>query len=111
MYAVSGVMQGMLLIVCIAWKIRQRRLNIDDFGHPLYADGTAAPGTVTAVPVGEAEIVEEEDEEEPVPDVEIVRAMLGEDTPLLKNGRRRKSKSSSRQASGSGLGWLNSLRR
>jgi hypothetical protein len=35
MFAVSGVMQGTLLIICITWKYRQRRLSIDDFGRPL----------------------------------------------------------------------------
>lgn len=35
MYAVSAVMQGILLVMCFAWKIRQRRLGIDDFGRPL----------------------------------------------------------------------------
>ena len=35
MYAVAGVMQGTLLVMCIAWKFRQHQLNIDDFGHPL----------------------------------------------------------------------------
>lgn len=35
MFAVSGIMQGTLLIMCIFWKIRQSKLGIDDFGHPL----------------------------------------------------------------------------
>lgn len=34
-FAVAGVMQGTLLIMCICWKFRQLRLGIDDFGHPL----------------------------------------------------------------------------
>ncbi|TFK31445.1 hypothetical protein BDQ12DRAFT_694137 [Crucibulum laeve] len=34
-FAVSGIMQGSLLIMCIVWKFRQRRLKIDDFGRPL----------------------------------------------------------------------------
>ncbi|KII91525.1 hypothetical protein PLICRDRAFT_38295 [Plicaturopsis crispa FD-325 SS-3] len=34
-FAVAGVMQGSLLIMCIVWKVRQHRLHIDDFGHPL----------------------------------------------------------------------------
>lgn len=28
-------MQGTLLVMCIIWKLRQNRLGIDDFGHPL----------------------------------------------------------------------------
>jgi uncharacterized protein with PQ loop repeat len=35
MYAVSGIMQAILLAMCIAWKFRQRRLKIDDFGNSL----------------------------------------------------------------------------
>jgi len=27
-------MQGSLLVMCICWKYRQRRLGVDDFGHP-----------------------------------------------------------------------------
>ncbi|KAF5346034.1 hypothetical protein D9757_014277 [Collybiopsis confluens] len=32
-FAVAGIMQGTLLVMCICWKIRQRRLGIDDFGN------------------------------------------------------------------------------
>lgn len=105
MFAVSGIMQAILLVICIAWKIRQRRLNIDDFGNPLPMPDSDSPvhfrqGS-SSVPVQQAV---ETAIEEPVPDIEIVRAMLGEDTPLLKNGRRR---SSSRKSS---KGWFQSLR-
>ncbi|CAK5278264.1 unnamed protein product [Mycena citricolor] len=34
-YAVAGMMQFTLLGICVAWKLRQRRLHIDDFGEPL----------------------------------------------------------------------------
>ncbi|EJU01548.1 hypothetical protein DACRYDRAFT_22645 [Dacryopinax primogenitus] len=34
-YAAAGIMQGLLLILCIVWKVRQARLGIDDFGNPL----------------------------------------------------------------------------
>lgn len=34
-YAVAGIMQGMLLAMCIIWKLRQSKLRIDDFGNPL----------------------------------------------------------------------------
>ncbi|ESK92749.1 atp synthase f0 [Moniliophthora roreri MCA 2997] len=34
-FAVAGIMQGTLLVMCISWKIRQHRLAIDDFGNPL----------------------------------------------------------------------------
>jgi hypothetical protein len=70
MYAVSGVMQAILLAMCITWKFRQRRLGIDDFGHPL---------------------VEEHEEEvsaevEDALDDDVRVADAGEATPLLVNG-------------------------
>ncbi|KAG7095524.1 hypothetical protein E1B28_006262 [Marasmius oreades] len=34
-FAVAGIMQGTLLLLCICWKFRQHRLLIDDFGNPL----------------------------------------------------------------------------
>jgi len=33
-YATAGTFQGTLLVMCIAWKLRQHRLEIDDFGRP-----------------------------------------------------------------------------
>ena len=35
MFLVAAIMQGILLFLCICWKVRQHRLHIDDFGHPL----------------------------------------------------------------------------
>ncbi|WVN87993.1 uncharacterized protein L203_103191 [Cryptococcus depauperatus CBS 7841] len=35
-YAVTGVMQGALLIICLLWKERQKALGIDDFGNALH---------------------------------------------------------------------------
>jgi hypothetical protein len=35
MFLVAAIMQGVLLLMCICWKVRQRRLRIDDFGRPL----------------------------------------------------------------------------
>ncbi|KAF5351310.1 hypothetical protein D9758_008067 [Tetrapyrgos nigripes] len=34
-FAVAGVCQGVLLAMCIAWKVRQGRLGLDDFGRPV----------------------------------------------------------------------------
>ncbi|KAL1407628.1 hypothetical protein Q8F55_007061 [Vanrija albida] len=34
-YAVTGAMQGALLVICLLWKRRQKSLGIDDFGDPL----------------------------------------------------------------------------
>ncbi|KAF8297792.1 hypothetical protein DL93DRAFT_2234069 [Clavulina sp. PMI_390] len=39
-YAAAGILQGCLLVMCLFWKRRQRRLGIDDFGRPL--DGIPA---------------------------------------------------------------------
>ncbi|QRV84523.1 PQ-loop repeat-containing protein 1 [Ceratobasidium sp. AG-Ba] len=41
MFAMAGFMQGLLLIMCLAWKRRQARLGIDDYGRPL--EGERAP--------------------------------------------------------------------
>jgi len=47
-YATAGTFQGTLLIMCIAWKIRQRKLGIDDFGRPLQS-GSATANERTAL--------------------------------------------------------------
>ncbi|KAM6501043.1 hypothetical protein JOM56_004057 [Amanita muscaria] len=39
-FAVAGIMQGSLLVMCLAWKVRQRRLGVDDFGQK---SGVVAP--------------------------------------------------------------------
>ena len=31
----AAVLQGCLLIMCCLWKIRQKKLGIDDFGNPV----------------------------------------------------------------------------
>lgn len=33
-FLVAAIMQAILLTMCIAWKYRQSRLGIDDFGQP-----------------------------------------------------------------------------
>ncbi|KAG6380064.1 hypothetical protein JVT61DRAFT_8146 [Boletus reticuloceps] len=78
MYAVSAVMQACLLIMCFAWKIRQRRLGIDDFGRPL--------GEAAEVPIEEATSTpsEEEDGVSIVIEGEVGDEAAREDTPLLK---------------------------
>jgi len=45
-YAVAGIMQGMLLVMCIIWKLRQNKLRVDDFGNSLDA-GYDVVGGVT----------------------------------------------------------------
>jgi len=34
-YVCTGVLQGVLLVLCIVWRIRERRAGIDDYGRPL----------------------------------------------------------------------------
>jgi len=123
MFAVSGIMQCILLIMCIAWKFRQRRLGIDDFGHPIDTqhDDDSVPYTSSPPPVLRTSIhaglpmhndavgrtAAQPVYEEPASDIEIVRAMLGESSPLLKNGKMRKSSTMSSKR----MGWLGSIRR
>ncbi|KAF7291108.1 hypothetical protein MIND_01253900 [Mycena indigotica] len=49
-FAVAGLMQFTLLSICIAWKLRQRRLCIDDFGQPLSGND---PSSISATSVPE----------------------------------------------------------
>jgi len=42
-YAVAGGMQSILLIMCLFWRRRQHKLQIDDFGTPLPADSPESP--------------------------------------------------------------------
>ncbi|KAF5361029.1 hypothetical protein D9756_004448 [Leucocoprinus leucothites] len=53
-FLVAGVMQSSLLIMCIVWKFRQRRLGIDDFGNAVVS------GAVEEVQRPEVVVVEEE---------------------------------------------------
>jgi hypothetical protein len=98
-------MQGSLLIMCIVWTYRQRRLGIDDFGHPLdrevsvtliFADGEGVPGLVAgeeddpaAIRVALAAALESAAES----DVrsggvrEVEELPIGEETPLLGSGK------------------------
>ncbi|KAL5478319.1 hypothetical protein ACEPAI_2503 [Sanghuangporus weigelae] len=106
MFAVSGIMQAILLFMCIAWKIRQRRLHIDDFGHPLPPSSAELGQSTQPIPhsrlADEEERGEEGEDGRPqLSDEEIVRAMLGENTPLLKGNKRK----------GSGSGFLRVFRR
>ncbi|KAF9474380.1 hypothetical protein BDN70DRAFT_915336 [Pholiota conissans] len=34
-FALAALLQGCLLVMCLMWKIRQRKHQIDDFGNPL----------------------------------------------------------------------------
>lgn len=109
MFAVSGVMQAILLVICIAWKLRQRRLHIDDFGHPLPGNPLYDPSQAHSSEQGRlmdapgASDDGEADNEAgvegaramegpPMSDEELARAILaGENTPLLKGGKKGKT--------------------
>jgi hypothetical protein len=67
MYAASGIMQTVLLIMCFVWKARQKKLGIDDFGNPVAQD---------APPIAPA-ISDTENQNQTRPDAT-------EETPLLK---------------------------
>jgi hypothetical protein len=83
MFLVAAVMQGILLIMCLFWKIRQRRLRIDDFGQPL------RDSPLPALPGDDGESVEEDSMEE---DIISISAEEAEQAPLMANRRRRRSK-------------------
>jgi hypothetical protein len=38
MYAVAGIMQGILLSMCIVWKFRQSKMEVDDFGNSVVVE-------------------------------------------------------------------------
>jgi hypothetical protein len=80
MFAVSGIMQGSLLIMCIAWTFRERSLGIDDFGRPL-TDIDIFVSSPDPIPMA----LDVED----VPVEETV--WVGEDTPLLATDQRRRN--------------------
>lgn len=93
-YAVSAVMQASLLFMCFAWKIRQHRLGIDDFGRPL---GEAAEVAAE----GAARTPSEEDGVSVAIEGEMSDEAAREDTPLLKSG--------SIVHRGGVLGWIQRL--
>ncbi|KIJ62104.1 hypothetical protein HYDPIDRAFT_189188 [Hydnomerulius pinastri MD-312] len=99
MYAVSAVMQASLLLMCIIWRMRQRRLGIDDFGRPLGEsaavdqDASTEDSSQTQGEEGTVSVVVEGEDGD----------NAREDTPLLKPGNvvRR----------GGILGWIQGLRK
>ncbi|KAI0923039.1 hypothetical protein AcV5_009867 [Taiwanofungus camphoratus] len=84
-YAVAGVMQGSLLIMCLFWRARQARLGIDDFGNPIVP---SQPGSLVPVIRGpdEGAPVEVAVEEAVETDVRSIAegGETSEETPLLK---------------------------
>ena len=83
MFLVAAIMQGVLLVMCLCWKVRQRKLRIDDFGQPL------RDSPLPEVPADDGESIEGSEDfmEE---DVVSITAEEAEQTPLIANRRRRK---------------------
>ncbi|TFY76420.1 hypothetical protein EWM64_g7592 [Hericium alpestre] len=63
-FLVAALMQAVLLAMCLAWKVRQARLCIDDFGHPLPC--AHAPAVVVAEAIDVDEDLAEVDENAPL---------------------------------------------
>ena len=63
-------MQATLLIMCFAWRRRQHKLGIDDFGHPIHSGDERL--------FEESQVLRESDPDRDGDDTE-----GGEDTPLL----------------------------
>ena len=80
MFLVAAVMQGILLTMCLCWKVRQRKLRIDDFGHPL------RDSPLPQLPA------EESDEDSMEEDIVSISAEETEQTPLIANRRRKRSR-------------------
>ncbi|KAG6864190.1 hypothetical protein C0991_011689, partial [Blastosporella zonata] len=53
-FAVSGIMQGSLLIMCVVFYFRQRRLGLDEFGNPL--PESVSQESFVGEPVDESEV-------------------------------------------------------
>ncbi|KZT63499.1 hypothetical protein DAEQUDRAFT_733754 [Daedalea quercina L-15889] len=81
-YAVAGVMQGSLLVMCLLWRVRQHRLRIDDFGNPLdKVPNDSSAGVTEAVQVVVADGIESSIRVEGTDG----RADITEETPLLRD--------------------------
>ncbi|KAJ6452241.1 hypothetical protein C8R45DRAFT_1040991 [Mycena sanguinolenta] len=72
-YAVAGLMQFTLLSICLAWKLRQHHLHIDDFGAPIHPESLPPPSSGFApIPYRDVEEAQEQpavtpEEEQGVP--------------------------------------------
>jgi hypothetical protein len=90
MFLVAAIMQGVLLFMCICWKVRQRRLRIDDFGRPLR--NAPLPELPSSDRPDDGESVEEtmEDGDSMEEDIVSISPEEAEQAALL--GRRKKRK-------------------
>ncbi|KAI0340331.1 hypothetical protein BDW22DRAFT_1360269 [Trametopsis cervina] len=99
-YAAAGLLQGILLVMCIMWKLRQHRLKIDDFGNPLVdeqPDFADSPITVTQGPA-DGEDVQDAVSAAVQTDIHWSNEDANEESPLLKQDSATKGRS--------WFGWL-----
>jgi len=54
-FAMSGILQGALLAMCLVWKMRQSKLGLDDFGNALDDDSSHTAEDVASRSVREAQ--------------------------------------------------------
>jgi hypothetical protein len=120
MFAVSGIMQGSLLVMCILWTFRQRRLGIDEFGNPLPSPHSIPDPTTEGGDGGVPGLVAQPNEDPAKMRVALEAALesaveadvreqqeaeqeaVGEETPLL-------GSASSSKETGGWLSWLTGL--
>ena len=90
--------------MCLMWRVRQRKLGIDDFGNPLEPQESSSPPLLDSDPDSPVEVVRGPDEGVPVQQAvetavesdvrtpEDGEDGAGEQTPLLKrNGKNGKN--------------------
>ncbi len=82
-YAVAGVMQGILLVMCIIFRGRQHALGLDDFGRPL-----ASPPSYPASQSFQDDATSAVEDLPPV----VADEAVGEATPLLRTDARKQRK-------------------
>ncbi|KAJ3552044.1 hypothetical protein NM688_g4365 [Phlebia brevispora] len=58
-YAMAGILQGTLLVMCLFWRARQQRLGIDDFGNPLVPTEPSMEESASDAP-GQDDVASEE---------------------------------------------------
>jgi hypothetical protein len=87
MFLVAAIMQGILLVMCLGWKVRQRRLNIDDFGHPLR--NRPLPELPNPHELNDEESIEETFEDATEDDLVSISHEEAEGAPLLRDRRRK----------------------
>jgi hypothetical protein len=90
MFLVAAIMQGVLLFMCICWKVRQRRLRIDDFGRPLR--DSPLPELPSADRLDDGESVEEAMEDDSIMEEDIVSINPEEAEQAALLGHRKKRK-------------------